>query len=141
MPLLLTELTFGNVQARLADLQPTPGLRLENEPECFDAYGPIEREDEIIGPSIPLDATPGRGRLLGAVAYDCNPLQRARLVNRGHAAGPGVRDPAAGPAVTCPALDQDLSAVVALACLLAGLIIGGAVAAREITAELPPQGE
>ncbi len=53
------------------------GRRLDYEPERFDAYGPLGREDEIIGPSIPLDATPGRGRLLGAVAYDCNPLQRA----------------------------------------------------------------
>lgn len=32
--------------------------------------------------------------------------------------------------MNCPTPDQDLSAVIALACLLAGLIIGGAVAAR-----------
>ena len=51
--------------------------RLDFEPERFDAYGPIGREEETIGPVIPLDAMPGRGRLLGVVAYDCNPLQRA----------------------------------------------------------------
>lgn len=32
--------------------------------------------------------------------------------------------------MTCPAPDQDLSAVIAVICLLAALIIGGAVAAR-----------
>ena len=53
------------------------GRRLDFEPERFDAYGPIGREEETIGPAIPLDAMPGRGRLLGVIAYDCNPLQRA----------------------------------------------------------------
>ena len=32
--------------------------------------------------------------------------------------------------MNCPAPDQDLTTVIALACLLAGLIIGGVVAAR-----------
>ncbi|SFJ67362.1 hypothetical protein SAMN02799642_05120 [Methylobacterium brachiatum] len=53
------------------------GRRLDYEAERFDAYGPLGREEEVIGPFIPLDAMPGRGRLLGVVAYDCNPLQRA----------------------------------------------------------------
>ncbi len=53
------------------------GRRLDFEPERFDAYGDLGREEEVIGPFIPLDAMPGRGRLLGVVAYDCNPLQRA----------------------------------------------------------------
>lgn len=53
------------------------GRRLDFETERFDAYGPLGREEEVIGPYIPLDAMPGRGRLMGVVAYDCNPLQRA----------------------------------------------------------------
>ncbi|SFM82577.1 hypothetical protein SAMN05192568_106124 [Methylobacterium pseudosasicola] len=53
------------------------GRRIDFETERFDAYGPLGREEEVIGPYIPLDAMPGRGRLLGVVAYDCNPLQRA----------------------------------------------------------------
>ena len=32
--------------------------------------------------------------------------------------------------MNCPAPDQDLTAVIAVICLLAGLIIGGAAAAR-----------
>ena len=51
--------------------------RTDYEAERFDAYGPLGREEEVIGPFIPLDAMPGRGRLLGVVAYDCNLLQRA----------------------------------------------------------------
>lgn len=53
------------------------GRRLDFEPERFDAYGEVGQETEIIGPVIPLDAMPGRGRLMGVLAYDCNPLQRA----------------------------------------------------------------
>ncbi|GJD77018.1 hypothetical protein [Methylobacterium gregans] len=61
----------------------------------------------------------------------CELTRRWWLVDRGDAAGARVRDPAAGAdAVNCPAPDQDLSAVVALACLLVGLIVGGVVAAR-----------
>lgn len=43
----------------------------------FDAYGDLGREEETIGPVIPLDARPGKGTLRGVVACDCNPLQRA----------------------------------------------------------------
>lgn len=43
--------------------------------------------------------------------------------------------------MTCPPPDQDLTAVLAVICLLAGLIIGGVVAARGSTAELPPKRE
>ncbi|GJE41931.1 hypothetical protein [Methylobacterium soli] len=53
------------------------GRRLDYEAERFDAYGEMGREEETIGPFIPLDAMPGRGRLYGVLAYDCNPLQRA----------------------------------------------------------------
>lgn len=53
------------------------GRRLDFEPQHFDAYGEVGTEDEITGPHIPLDAMPGRGRLYGVLAYDCNPLQRA----------------------------------------------------------------
>ncbi|GBU19366.1 MULTISPECIES: hypothetical protein [Methylobacterium] len=53
------------------------GRRLDFEPERFDAYGEVGNETEITGPFIPLDAMPGRGRLNGVLAYDCNPLQRA----------------------------------------------------------------
>lgn len=53
------------------------GRRMDYEPERFDAYGEIGHEEEIFGPYIPLDASPGRGRLMGVLAYDCNPLQRA----------------------------------------------------------------
>ncbi|MGU3668469.1 hypothetical protein ACLBX9_30170 [Methylobacterium sp. A49B] len=53
------------------------GRRIDFDTERFDAYGPLGREEEIIGPYIPLDAMPGRGRLYGVVAYDCNVLQRA----------------------------------------------------------------
>ncbi|GJD88154.1 hypothetical protein BHAOGJBA_1667 [Methylobacterium hispanicum] len=53
------------------------GRRLDFEPERFDAYGEVGSETEIIGPFVPLDAMPGRGRILGVLAYDCNPLQRA----------------------------------------------------------------
>ncbi|WP_148291093.1 hypothetical protein [Methylobacterium sp. B1] len=53
------------------------GRRIDFEPEHFDAYGALGRETEIVGPMIPLDATPGRGRVFVALAYDCNALQRA----------------------------------------------------------------
>lgn len=53
------------------------GRRMDFEPERFDAYGEIGSETEIIGPFIPLDAMPGRGRIHGVLAYDCNILQRA----------------------------------------------------------------
>jgi hypothetical protein len=53
------------------------GRRIDFETERFDAYGPLGREEEVVGPYIPLDAVPGRGRLQGVIAYDCNPLQRA----------------------------------------------------------------
>jgi len=53
------------------------GRRLDYEPEHFDAYGDLGREEETIGPVIPLDAMPGKGTLRGVVACDCNPLQRA----------------------------------------------------------------
>lgn len=53
------------------------GRRIDFEPERFDAYGEVGTETEIIGPYVPLDAAPGRGRILGVLAYDCNPLQRA----------------------------------------------------------------
>lgn len=53
------------------------GRRLDFEPQHFDAYGEVGDEVEITGPHIPLDAMPGRGRLYGVLAYDCNPLQRA----------------------------------------------------------------
>ena len=53
------------------------GRRLDYEPERFDAYGDLGREEETIGPTIPLDAMTGKGTLRGVVAYDCNPLQRA----------------------------------------------------------------
>jgi len=53
------------------------GRRLDYEAERFDAYGDLGREEETIGPTIPLDAMPGKGVLRGVIAYDCNPLQRA----------------------------------------------------------------
>jgi hypothetical protein len=53
------------------------GRRLDFEAERFDAGGEMGREEEAIGPFIPLNAMPGRGRLLGVLAYECNPLQRA----------------------------------------------------------------
>ncbi|GJD30061.1 hypothetical protein PMNALOAF_1304 [Methylobacterium adhaesivum] len=53
------------------------GRRLDYEPEHFDAYGDLGREEETIGPVIPIDAMPGKGVLRGVIAYDCNPLQRA----------------------------------------------------------------
>ena len=53
------------------------GRRLDYEAEHFDAYGDLGREEETIGPTIPLDAMPGRATLRRGVAYDCNPLQRA----------------------------------------------------------------
>ncbi len=53
------------------------GRRLDFGPERFDTYGEVGSETEIIGPFVPLDAMHGRGRILGELAYDCNPLQRA----------------------------------------------------------------
>ncbi|MFC7663679.1 hypothetical protein ACFQWF_14595 [Methylorubrum suomiense] len=53
------------------------GRRIDYQPEPFDAYGPVGREEETFGPYIPLDAMPGRGRLYGSLSYDCNVLQRA----------------------------------------------------------------
>jgi len=53
------------------------GRRLDYEAEHFDAYGDLGREEETIGPVIPVDAMPGKGVLRGVIAYDCNPLQRA----------------------------------------------------------------
>lgn len=55
------------------------GRRFDYEPEHFDAYGPITTapETDITGPAIPLDAAPGRGRLMTTFAWDCNVLQRA----------------------------------------------------------------
>lgn len=53
------------------------GRRANYEPEPFDAYGPLWRDVSTEGPVIPLDATPGRGRFVSVLAFDCNPLQRA----------------------------------------------------------------
>lgn len=57
------------------------GRRTDYEPERFDAYGavtpPDRPETDITGPVIPLDAVPGRGRLVTSFAWDCNVLQRA----------------------------------------------------------------
>lgn len=57
------------------------GRRTDFEAERFDAYGavtpPGAPETDITGPTIPLDAIPGRGRLVTAFAWDCNVLQRA----------------------------------------------------------------
>ena len=35
--------------------------RLDFETERFDAYGPLGREEEVIGPYVPLDAMPAGG--------------------------------------------------------------------------------
>ncbi|MBX9933250.1 MAG: hypothetical protein K2Y56_17235 [Methylobacterium sp.] len=57
------------------------GRRTDYEAERFDAYGaitgPTSPETDITGPTVPLDAVPGRGRLVTAFAWDCNVLQRA----------------------------------------------------------------
>ena len=57
------------------------GRRTDFEPERFGAYGPLtspgQPETDITGPTIPLDAVPGQGRLVTAFAWDCNVLQRA----------------------------------------------------------------
>jgi hypothetical protein len=57
------------------------GRRTDYEAERFDAYGPITEpgkpETDITGPSVPLDAVPGRGRMVTTFAWDCNVLQRA----------------------------------------------------------------
>ena len=57
------------------------GRRTDYEAERFDAYGavtPLDKpETDITGPIIPLDAVPGRGRLVTSFAWDCNVLQRA----------------------------------------------------------------
>lgn len=57
------------------------GRRTDFEPERFDAYGPVtppgQPETDITGPIVPLDAVPGRGRLVTTFAWDCNVLQRA----------------------------------------------------------------
>lgn len=57
------------------------GRRTDYEAERFDAYGPItpagQPETDITGPTVPLDAIPGRGRLVTSFAWDCNVLQRA----------------------------------------------------------------
>ena len=58
------------------------GRRFDFEPDRFDAYGPITPpggapDIETTGPTIPLDARPGRGRWISVLAWDCNPLQRA----------------------------------------------------------------
>lgn len=58
------------------------GRRFDYEPDRFDAYGPITPmggppDVETTGPTVPLDARPGRGRWISVLAWDCNPLQRA----------------------------------------------------------------
>lgn len=57
------------------------GRRTDYEPERFDAYGAVTSKDvpdvDVTGPFIPLDAVPGRGRLVTSFAWDCNILQRA----------------------------------------------------------------
>lgn len=57
------------------------GRREDYEPEVFDAYGPVTPSDkpeiDITGPTLRLDAYPGRGRLITTLAWHCNALQRA----------------------------------------------------------------
>lgn len=55
------------------------GRRIDYEPEHFDAYGEIgdEPDTDITGPTVTLDAAPGRGRLITSFGWDCNILQRA----------------------------------------------------------------
>ena len=53
------------------------GRRLDFETEHFDLYGALGRSTETVGPIVPLDAAPGRGRFFTVLSWDCNPLQRA----------------------------------------------------------------
>lgn len=58
------------------------GRRFDYEPEVFEAYGAVTPKGsppdiEIIGPVIPLDARPGRGRWVSVLSWECNMLQRA----------------------------------------------------------------
>ena len=58
------------------------GRRYDYEPERFEAYGPVtpegaQAEPEITGPMVPLNAVPGRGRWVIALAWECNMLQHA----------------------------------------------------------------
>ncbi len=112
------------------------GRRLDFEPERFDAYGPLGREEEVIGPFIRSTRCPAE-----AGFSEWWPTTAIRSSGRSDGryhdpSAAGIRDPAADARfMTCAPVEQDLTVVIALLALMAGIIIGNRTAPKD-----PPAG-